>query len=264
MQKIKAKIIVLFFIALGYCAPVLAQGCFEDNIEEELMSDLMEVKRLQNSTNQDNMDSLHAADRKFYYFLSYQGERNPTIVDDVNRLIYQGVDFSVSDDHMCNLFSWEVYSYQGLHYRSGVLFYKTSTGIHSIQFKDGVAPFSIRTIHRGGKNVYLLFYEDDYSLTGRFKMVTANVIEARFGEESFAPESFFYNSKNDSTAFLEYKYDLVSYQQPKTVPDIILSNNRKKLSIPIVKNDGSFDGKYKDYVFEGNRFMLAQEANKKK
>ncbi len=255
---------VFIFILLSSGTPVFAQGCFDDATENELLNYFKEMHRLQNSTSQESQDSLYIMNNKFYHFLSYAVERNYTIVDDLNKLLYEGLDYSISDDHNCAVFSWEIYSFIGMHFRCGLVFYKTSDGIHSSKYLDGYAPYSVSSmLTKGGKTIYLLFGEDAYNLKGRFKRVSANVIETRYGEEGLMPASIFYDSKNDSISYKEYKYDLASYTKPVEVPDILFSKNRKKLSVPVIAENGYFAGNYNTYNFDGYKFVLEKTNTNK-
>ena len=254
------KTLLLLLIALMHYAPAVAQGCFSDVQEEELLNDFREVKRLQNSAVGDNTDSLVQANKKFFFTLLSFGENQGMIISDVNRFMYEGVDFSVSDDYQCCVFSWDISSFLGMHQRTGILFYKTSEGIKSIQYTSGAAPFAISAIHtQSNKTVYLLFLEDEYVLKSRYKMVMARVIEAKHGPEAWEPESFFHNSKTDSTTYLEYKYDIESYAAAKPMPNITLSPDKRKLSVPIVSVKGAFDGRNRVYNFDGNKMILSPE-----
>jgi len=259
------KYCLILLMSLMLCnTNVFAQGCFSDNEEAELLRDLREVNRLHNKTGDDSQDSLNVANGVLYNYLTYLVEHNFTIVNDLNRLMYEGMDFSASDDNKCAVFSWETATFDAMHYRTGVLFYKTSDGIHSTKYLNGYAPYGIRTVYTKNKQpVYLLFWEDCFSLNDRFKRVSANVIETRYGEEGFMPLFIFPGDKSDSSSYLEYKYNISSYSHPLDVPDIILSSNKKKLSVPVVTEFGSFSGQYTDYLFNGNKFVLDKPNNNK-
>ncbi len=262
MPALKNKILLLLIIICSFHLPVFAQGCFDDVSEDELLNYYDEVKRLQNKAGDDNMDSLNAANTMLSNYLVYHGERYQVIMNDASRFTTKGMDFSVSDDNKCNLFSWEVYSYPGMHQRCGVLFYKIGDQIHSVKYTNNVAPYKITTVHTPSKNVYLLHFEDDFSLNGRGKFITANAIEYRGSQETFASEPFFSSSKG-VFPFLEYRYDIPSYSVQKSPPPITISQDKKRIMLPTVDKSGNFSGQYSTYIFDGNKFVLQEPTVKK-
>jgi|GEM_PF-4302940 len=255
------KFITTYFISsllLILCANTAAkaQGCFDEAPELELIAYFKDIKKWQNSNDENSTDSLNTASNKFLNILmSYQQEAFE-LKDDLNRLIYQGLDFSIAQDKLVSLFSWETSTYPGLHKRYGVLFYKTDNKIQSIQYNEGFAPDRIKELTcNNGRKIYLLTFDNEFTQKGRFKRVMALAIESRFGPVSPTPAFIFKNSPTDSAALVEFNYDLANYNFPIQTPEIIISKSAKKIEVPNVDKNGIWDKKYKTYIFNGNYFI---------
>ena len=256
LKYIASSVTLSLMLLLSSGIPAKAQGCFDEAAELELIEYFKDIKKWQNSNDENSNDSVNAASNKFLNILmSYQHEAFE-LKDDLNRLIYEGLDFSISKDNLLSIFSWETATYPGIHKRYGILFYKAENKIRSIQYNEGFAPDRINELTcKNGRKIYLLTFNNEFTQKGRFKRVMALAIESRFGPISPTPAFIFKNSANDSSAIVEYNYDLANYDMPIQTPEIIISNSRKKIEVPNIDNNGIWDKKYKTYVFNGNYFI---------
>jgi hypothetical protein len=255
-----AIVMLLMFCNSG---PLRAQGCFDESTEAELLSYFGEIKKWENSNDENSNDSLLVANNKFMNMLIAYQQESITMKDDLNRFLYQGMEYSATKDLSMALYSWELYTAQNMHKRCAVLFYQSESGIKSIPYTEGFAPYSIHElIAKNGRKLYLMNFDNEFTQKGRFKRVMAIALEARFGPPLPTPAFIFKVGNNDSSFLVEYNYDIPSYEIQLYTPDILVSNKNKKIQVPVVDRNGVWNKLYNTYVFDGINFI--PESPKKK
>jgi hypothetical protein len=219
-----------------------------------------------NDTKISKEDSLNKANELLDHYLQKIGKKIPaTIEADFPKAIKRGLTIVSSDDHKLRLYSWDTRMGGTMILYSNMAQYADGKGTRVQDMKDtaiegdyGCDYRGIATIHtKDNKTVYLVYEFAKVSTKDRYEAIEAFTIEG-----SSLKRIKIFKTKTKSLSTIGYGYDMfisADENDLTDIPEIHLSDDKKKLYIPVVQGD-KVTKHYIVYVFDGTDFVFDKNA----
>jgi hypothetical protein len=246
---------------LLYRFNVLAQN--EQRVQSEILSYLSQIDYWDTVSNQENAyDSSNLYNKKLLDYLSETLARNPATLEyDFLGLKNKGISILTSVNRKFRIYCWDVGAGGGARSSNVILQYqkKTGTGVkveNDVTMTDeysvssGLYYSAIYTIKTStGKNVYLANGSQKIALGLYMRSIQAFTIE----NDTLNSSIKFFKKSKKSVNNINFTFES-SLSGGKTT-EITLSDDQRKLFIPVVLDDRKATGKYLVYVFAGEKYV---------
>jgi hypothetical protein len=254
--------IIIFFSGLN---TLHAQNLL--TIEQELVSQFKKIDYWANFKDSafpdiNKYDSLEAANNLFRFsLLSYTSTVAPTLTYEFRELEMLGLYIRTAEDRMFRIYSWDTRMGQTAHIFDAVYQYKTEDiKVFSKTIKNGDAGrwySNIYMLKTDEKTYYLGLYHAVFSSKDSHQGVKVFSIEKNTLNEDVRLFKTRTGIRND----LGFGFNLfsVANRTERPVKLIYYEEDEKKLSVPVVMQDGKVTKKFVVYQFNGEHFVIVSE-----
>jgi hypothetical protein len=207
-------------------------------------------------------DSLEAANKEFRFnLLSYTSTAAPTLTYEFKELETLGLYIRTSEDRLFRIYSWDTRLGETGHIFDAVYQYRSEDNkVFSKTIKIGDAGrwySNIYTLKTDNKTYYLGLYHAVFSSKDSYQGVKLFSIEKDMLNDDVRLIKTRTSLRND----LGFGFNLfsVANRSERPVKLIYYEEDEKKLSIPVVLQDGKVTKKFVVYQFNGEQFVIVSE-----
>jgi hypothetical protein len=256
-------VVFLIFYSLN---PLHAQQML--TIEQELVSQFKKIDywaTFKDSAYPDinKYDSLEAANKLFRFsLLSYTSTAAATLTYDFKELEMLGLYIRTSEDRLFRIYSWDTHMGGTAHIYDAVYQYKSDNLVFSKTIKNGEGDAgrwysNIYTLKTDDKTYYIGLYHAVFSSKDGYQGVKLFSIERNTLNEDVRLFKTRTSTRND----LGFGFNLfsVANRTERPIKLIYYEEDERKLSIPVVLQDGKVTKKFIVYQFNGEHFVIVSD-----
>jgi hypothetical protein len=232
-------------------------------VEAEILSYLSQIDYWDTFSNQENAyDSSNLYNKKLLDYLAKVLAKNPATLEyGFPGLKNKGISILTSADKKFRIYCWDVGPGGGARSSNVILQYqkKTGTGVKvendvskadEYSVSSGLYYSAIYTIKTStGKNVYLANGSQKIALGLYMRNIQAFTIE----NDTLNGNVKFFKTSKKAVNNINFTFES-SLSGGKTT-EITVSDDQRKLFIPVVLDDGKATGEYLVYVFDGEKYV---------
>ena len=260
MRKVFSVLIMLLF------AP-FAKGQSVQDVEDTMLYYIANINRLDTTYGTDGkFDSLDVYDKRLLDYLTIELVKLPaTLTYDFSKLKNTGIGILTSDDNIFRIYYWDIGGGAGSHSCDVLVQYNNMKSVN-VKVLSDVSKMDEFTVSSGlsygdlitqqtkiGKTIYLA--------TG-FQKIAAGLygysIQAFAINDSLDTSIKIFKTPKKLLNSIEYCIEASRFNDNH--PWIKISDDKQKIYIPVVTEEGEVTSKFLVYVFDGNNYVFDKNA----